>query len=109
MPVHDFRGVDAVYERLLGDRAAAGRRAVVHAARPRLRPDATVFDYRGIISPPRDWERWAALVAALVAHLVERYGLDEVARSWSFEVWNEANLAGVLVGHASGVPGGSTT
>ena len=27
----------------------------------------------------------------LVAHLVERYGRDEV-RQWAFEVWNEANI-----------------
>ena len=30
-------------------------------------PEATVFDYRGIISPPRDCDRWAALVRGLVA------------------------------------------
>ena len=29
--------------------------------------------------------------AGLASHLVERYGLDEVAR-WGFEVWNEPNL-----------------
>jgi xylan 1,4-beta-xylosidase len=55
-------------------------------------PDATVFEYRAIISPPKDWDRWYALVHAFVAHLVERYGLEEVRDRWSFEVWNEANL-----------------
>jgi xylan 1,4-beta-xylosidase len=50
-----------------------------------------VFDYGAIVSPPRDWDRWEALVAELTAHLVGRYGLDEVRR-WGFEVWNEANL-----------------
>jgi xylan 1,4-beta-xylosidase len=54
-------------------------------------PERTVFDYRGIISPPRDMDRWAALVTALVRHLEERFGRDEVRR-WPFEVWNEANL-----------------
>ena len=54
-------------------------------------PDETVFEYRGIISPPRDWDRWAELCARLAAHLVERYGLERVAR-FGFEVWNEANL-----------------
>ena len=34
---------------------------------------------------------WAALVRATVAHLVDRYGLDEVRR-WPIEVWNEPNL-----------------
>ena len=54
-------------------------------------PDRTVFAYGGIISPPRDWDRWTALVRELVAHLAERYGSDEVAE-WAFEVWNEPNL-----------------
>jgi xylan 1,4-beta-xylosidase len=54
-------------------------------------PSATVFEYGAIVSPPRSWDRWADLVANLTAHLVERYGKDEV-RGWGFEVWNEANL-----------------
>jgi xylan 1,4-beta-xylosidase len=51
----------------------------------------TVFHYRGIISPPHDWDRWVDLVTALARHLVDRYGLDEVRR-WAFEIWNEPNL-----------------
>ena len=43
------------------------------------------------MSPPRDWDRWEELVRDLTAHLVDRYGSDEVRR-WAFEVWNEANL-----------------
>ena len=54
-------------------------------------PEETVFEYRGIISPPRDWSEWYEVVRALTAHLVERYGVDEVA-TWGFEVWNEPNL-----------------
>jgi xylan 1,4-beta-xylosidase len=54
-------------------------------------PDRTVFDYRGIISPPRDLAAWSALVSAFVAHLEDRFGRDEVMR-WPFEVWNEPNL-----------------
>jgi xylan 1,4-beta-xylosidase len=90
-PVHDFSKVDAVYERLL----QTGLRPVVELSfMPRdlaSEPDRTVFDYRGIISPPRDWARWSALIRDLVAHLVERFGRDEVRR-WAFEVWNEPNL-----------------
>jgi len=55
-------------------------------------PSKTVFTYGAIISPPRDWDRWEALVRDLVGHLVQRYGLEEVRDRWSFEVWNEANL-----------------
>jgi xylan 1,4-beta-xylosidase len=51
----------------------------------------TVFHYRGNITPPTSYEDWGALIRTLAAHLVDRYGLDEV-RSWFFEVWNEPNL-----------------
>jgi xylan 1,4-beta-xylosidase len=91
-PVHDFGGIDRVYDALL----ETGLRPVVELSyMPRdlaRDPSATVFAYEAVISPPRDWDRWADLVTALTAHLVERYGLEEVRDRWSFEVWNEANL-----------------
>ncbi|MHB1594283.1 MAG: GH39 family glycosyl hydrolase [Streptosporangiaceae bacterium] len=88
----DFSRVDAIYDQLL----ATGLRPVVElsfmpAALARD-PGQTVFGYRGIISPPADWARWRSLVGALARHLVDRYGIDEVA-TWAFEVWNEPNLA----------------
>ncbi|MEA2545852.1 MAG: xylan 1,4-beta-xylosidase, partial [Chloroflexota bacterium] len=90
-PVHDFSRVDEVMDRLL----ETGLRPIVELSfMPRdlaLDPEATVFDYAGIISPPRDFERWATLVRDLVAHLSDRYGRDAV-RGWAFEVWNEPNL-----------------
>jgi xylan 1,4-beta-xylosidase len=54
--------------------------------------NATVFRYQGNITPPRDMGQWCALIARLVEHWVERYGVREV-RHWFFEVWNEPNLA----------------
>ena len=91
-PVHDFSRVDEVYDLLLG----LGLRPIVELSfMPRdlaSDPDRTVFAYQAIISPPKDWGRWHDLVHALVAHLVDRYGLDEVREHWAFEVWNEANL-----------------
>ena len=36
-------------------------------------PSKTVFDYRAIVSPPKDWERWYDLVRDLTQHLVDRY------------------------------------
>lgn len=90
-PVLDFTTVDAIYDQLLD----IGVRPVVEFGfMPRdlaSDPSATVFDYRAGISPPRDWDRWTALVETHVTHLVVRYGIDEVA-SWGFEVWNEPNL-----------------
>lgn len=91
-PVHDFDGVDRVYDAVL----ACGLRPVVELSfMPHdlaADPSTTVFDYRAIVSPPHDWDRWYALVRDLTAHLVQRYGLAEVRENWSFEVWNEANL-----------------
>jgi xylan 1,4-beta-xylosidase len=91
-PVHDFTGVDRVYDAVL----ELGLRPVVELSfMPRdlaADPGRTVFAYEGIISPPRDWDRWADLVTDLTAHLVERYGRQELRDEWSFEVWNEANL-----------------
>jgi xylan 1,4-beta-xylosidase len=54
-------------------------------------PGKTVFDYRGIISPPRDLQLWGWLVGELTRHLGQRFGADAV-RDWPFEIWNEPNL-----------------
>ncbi|MEO7229706.1 MAG: xylan 1,4-beta-xylosidase, partial [Candidatus Limnocylindrales bacterium] len=90
-PIHSFSKVDEVMDRLLD----TGLRPIVELSfMPRdlaSEPDTTVFAYGAIVSPPRDLERWAALVRDLVAHLADRYGRDEVRR-WAFEVWNEPNL-----------------
>ncbi len=52
---------------------------------------STVFRYRGNVTPPKDYSKWAALIEKLVRHWVERYGVKEVGQ-WFFEVWNEPNL-----------------
>jgi xylan 1,4-beta-xylosidase len=49
------------------------------------------FWYKQNVSPPKDWNKWDALITAFTQHLVDRYGLDEVSR-WYFEVWNEPNI-----------------
>ncbi|MEV4534110.1 xylan 1,4-beta-xylosidase [Asanoa sp. NPDC049518] len=91
--VYDWTGIDRVYDTVV----ALGMRPIVELGfMPRdlaSDPSRTVFTYRGIISPPKDWDRWADLVSSLVRHLVDRYGLDEVRDNWAFEVWNEANLS----------------
>ncbi len=90
-PVHDFRGINKVYDKVL----ELGLRPVVELSfMPRdlaRDPSKTVFEYRAIVSPPKDWERWEDLIRDLVGHLIGRYGAAEVRR-WQFEVWNEANL-----------------
>ncbi len=91
VPVHDFSLIDEVYDRIM----AIGLRPCVELGfMPRdlaSDPEKTVFEYRGITSPPKDWDRWANLISDLVRHLMDRYGQEEVL-GWDFEVWNEANL-----------------
>ncbi len=91
-PVYDFSGVDRVYDEIM----SFGMRPIVELSfMPRdLASDTTktVFEYRAIISPPKDYDRWGDLIQAFTAHVVDRYGLEEVRDNWAFEVWNEANL-----------------
>jgi len=47
---------------------------------------------RGWAYPPKDYNKWAALIEAWVRHYVEKYGRDEVA-GWLWELWNEPNIA----------------
>jgi xylan 1,4-beta-xylosidase len=90
-PVYNFSYIDQIYDGLL----ARGVRPFVElsfmpeklAASHTLHP----FWYRPNIAPPKDWDKWDALVAAFAHHLIERYGMDEVSQ-WYFEVWNEPNL-----------------
>lgn len=92
-PHHDFSLVDRVYDTVVD----LGLTPVVELGyMPRdlaTDPTRTVFTYQGIISPPKDWDRWAGLVRALTAHFVDRYGLQNVRDHWTFEVWNEPNLS----------------
>jgi xylan 1,4-beta-xylosidase len=42
-------------------------------------------------NPPKDYAKWEELARVVTAHLVERYGREEVLR-WYFEVWNEPDI-----------------
>jgi xylan 1,4-beta-xylosidase len=53
--------------------------------------EKTIFWWRGNVTPPKDYEKWDALIQNLIAHFKERYG-DEEVKTWNFEVWNEPNL-----------------
>ena len=90
-PLYNFSYVDQVYDGLL----ANGVRPLVELSfmpRQLARSDMRQsFWYRPVISPPKDYGRWDALITAFARHLLERYGIDEVSR-WYFEVWNEPNL-----------------
>jgi xylan 1,4-beta-xylosidase len=90
-PVYNFSYVDQIYDGLL----ANGVRPFVELSfMPRKMAAEQIvhpFWYKPIVSPPKSWDSWRDLVSHLAQHLVERYGIDEVAE-WYFEVWNEPNL-----------------
>jgi len=90
-PVYNFSYVDQIYDGLLEN----GVRPFVELSfMPRklaAREAVHGFKYHPIVAPPRNYAKWDALIAAFAAHLIERYGIDEVAQ-WYFEVWNEPNL-----------------
>lgn len=52
----------------------------------------TVFYWKGNVTPPKSYAQWTDMVQALLLHLMDRYGADEVVQ-WPVEVWNEPNLA----------------
>jgi xylan 1,4-beta-xylosidase len=89
--VLNFSYVDQIYDGLL----AAGVKPFVELSfMPTKLSAKTIpqaFWYHPNVAPPKDYDRWGGLVEAFTRHLVERYGLEEVA-SWYFEVWNEPNL-----------------
>ncbi len=90
-PIYNFTYVDQIYDGLL----AAGVRPFVEisfmpkklAAHDAPHP----FWYHPNVAPPKDWNKWSALIEAFAQHLVQRYGEAEVAQ-WYFEVWNEPNI-----------------
>ncbi|MFC3502529.1 xylan 1,4-beta-xylosidase [Micromonospora krabiensis] len=89
-PVHDFTGIDAVLDVL----APTGLRPVLELSfvpRALARDPSREVTAAGVSSPPRDWDRWGALVGDLVRHLRARVGDDELRR-WAVEVWNEPDL-----------------
>ncbi len=53
----------------------------------------TVFYWKGNVTPPSDYNKWAELIKTTVNHWIDRYGREEVI-TWPFEVWNEPNLPG---------------
>ncbi len=89
---YNFSYVDQIYDGLLANhirpfvelsfmpKKMASDPAALHA-----------FWYKQNVSPPKDYALWDAMITVFTQHLIERYGIDEVAK-WRFEVWNEPNI-----------------
>jgi xylan 1,4-beta-xylosidase len=100
-PVYDFKILDGIFDAY----KAAGVRPMVElgfmpkdlaADLPDRHEPYQVHYPQSTISgksnnPPKDYKKWGELARVVTAHLVERYGKDEVLR-WYFEVWNEPDI-----------------
>src|SRR6202040_2900705 len=90
-PIYNFSYVDQIYDGLLANGVKPFVELSFMPQKLAAHNILHVFWYKPNISPPKDWGRWQDLIAAFTKHLVDRYGIDEVA-TWYFEVWNEPNL-----------------
>jgi xylan 1,4-beta-xylosidase len=90
-PIYKWQYIDKLYDYLL----RVGLKPFVELTflpHDLASQDKTVFWWRGNVSPPKSYEKWSALVAALARQFRERYG-DEEVKTWHFEVWNEPDIA----------------
>ncbi len=91
LPSYNFSYVDQIYDGLLELGVKPFVELSFMPAKLALNPKPHPFWYKPIPSPPNDYRRWDGLILALTRHLIDRYGVGEVA-TWYFEVWNEPNL-----------------
>ena len=96
-PVYDYKILDGIFD----EYKAAGVRPMVElgfmpkdlAENPEPYqihyPKSTISG--GSNNPPKDYKLWGELVKNVTAHLVQRYGKEEVSK-WYFEVWNEPDI-----------------
>jgi xylan 1,4-beta-xylosidase len=89
--IYNFSYVDQIYDGLLANGVRPFVELSFMPSKLASRQAVHSFKYRPIVAPPRSYAKWDALVAAFAAHLIARYGIDEVAQ-WYFEAWNEPNL-----------------
>ncbi|MDP4189392.1 MAG: glycoside hydrolase, partial [Bacteroidota bacterium] len=90
-PEYNFQYIDVLYDYL----QSIGMKPFVELG---FMPNAlasgtkSIFWWKGNVTPPKDYDKWADLIRNLVRHFTERYGENEV-KTWYFEVWNEPNLS----------------
>jgi xylan 1,4-beta-xylosidase len=91
-PVYNFAYVDQIYDGLLKNGVKPFVEISFMPKKLAFNPDALhPFWYKQNVSPPKSMELWDGLMTRFARHLVDRYGIDEVA-TWYFEVWNEPNI-----------------
>ncbi len=91
-PLYNFSYVDQIYDGLLENKVRPFIELSFMPKKMTSDPNALhAFWYKQNVAPPKDWNKWEQLVEKFTQHLVERYGIEEVAQ-WYFEVWNEPNI-----------------
>jgi hypothetical protein len=60
--------------------------------------------YGGVTAQPTSWDDWHHLVAALVQHAVDKYGMEEIRNEWAFEVRTHAELHAASSKHWPSAP-----
>lgn len=95
-PIYNFQHIDLAYDAVVD----AGMKPFVELS---FMPSAlvssnrTVFWWKANVCPPKDYDKWGALMREFTLHLEQRYGREEV-KKWYFEVWNEPNLGAFFTG-----------
>jgi xylan 1,4-beta-xylosidase len=91
-PIYNFSYVDQIYDGLLENRVRPFIELSFMPKKLTSDPNALhPFWYKQNVAPPKGWNKWEQLIENFTRHLVDRYGVDEVAQ-WYFEVWNEPNI-----------------
>ena len=90
-PVLNFTRINLIYDGLLEIGVAPFVELSFMPEEMAMRPSPHPFWYHPSVAPPRDPRQWYQLIFQFARHLVERYGIEQVA-DWYFEVWNEPNI-----------------
>ncbi|HEX4154088.1 MAG TPA: glycosyl hydrolase family 39 [Acidobacteriaceae bacterium] len=89
---YNFSYVDQIYDGLLANHVRPFIELSFMPRKMAADPNQTqAFWYRPVVSPPKSYDDWDAMIRVFAQHLIARYGIDKVA-TWKFEVWNEPNL-----------------
>ena len=89
--LYNFSYVDQIYDGLLENGVRPFVELSFMPAKLAASEKAHAFWYKPFPSPPKSYDKWDELIYRFTMHLVDRYGIDEVAQ-WYFEVWNEPNI-----------------
>lgn len=96
-PLYDWRMMDEIMDAIVG----SGCRPLVEigfmpkalSVKPEPYKSEDPFKMRGFgpYYPPRDYDKWAALIEEWARHSKDRY--PEVEKAWMWELWNEPNIS----------------